>query len=263
MASFKTLKKTRAVIIEQPVPYFERYKSGKNVGKVKRKRQIQYNKELDTIFVDEQRQQVDDPKPTTIYITKSVLKVDDKDLPMIEFLMKHRDNEINGGTLFKLVDVEKDELYEIQQYEEKDKARHLLNEADDNLIRTIAVWFLGIKYITHRIQKLKITLRTKLDMNFKMADGKTDFSTALIEFFEEKNYDEKLAISIALKEGIIKISGNGKTICWGDSDDAIYVGSQAQDIIREISIWVKNDEEGRKTLKLISDKISNLKPQEK
>ena len=51
---------------------------------------------------------------------------------------------------------------------------------------------------------------------------------------------------------------NGKSIAW-DDDEVIYIGSQANSVVKEFAIWVKNDEEGRTILKIISEKISNLK----
>lgn len=252
MAIFKTLKKTHAVIIEQPSTYYEKDKK----GKVVRKRQIQYVAELDTIFVDEQRQQMENPKSSPIYITRSILKVEDDNRPLLEFMEKHSDNEANGGRVFKLMDIEKEEIYEVERFESMDKARSLLSEANDTLVRAIAVWFLGTSHIDQRIPKLKITLRNKLDMNLKLADGKTDFATALIDFINDKNSDEKLLITVALKENIIKIV-NGKSIAW-EGDEVIYIGSQAGNVVQEFAVWAKNDEEGRSVLKIITEKINHI-----
>ena len=261
MAHFKTLKKSHAVIVQQPIAYYERYKTdGKTwkKGEVKRKRQIQYVEDLETIFVDEQMKLVNNPKPTPIYITKGSLRVPDDNLPKIKLLTIHPHNEANGGSLFKLINVKKDELYQIQEYETLDKAREALGKADDNLIRAVAAWFLGTDYISKRIPKLKIILRRKLEMNLKLTDGKTLFVNAFLKFVNEKDNQEKLMVTLALSKGVIKIL-DGKTIAWGNSDEPIYVGSQAEYIVRECSVWLKNDEEGRNVLKLIAEKISNLK----
>ncbi len=254
MAHFKTLKKSHAVIVQQPIAYYER----KANGEVKRKRQIQYVEDLETVFVDEQRKLVDNPKPTPIYITRSSLRIPDDNLPMIKLLTIHPHNEANGGKLFKLIDVKKDELYEINAFEKLDKARATLGNADDNLIRAVAAWFLGSNYISQRIPKLKIILRKKLEMNLKLTDGKTLFVNAFNEFMNEKNNQEKLMVTLALSKDIIKIL-DGKTIAWGNSDEPIYTGTQPEYIVREFSGWVKNDEEGRNVLKLIAEKIENLK----
>ena len=262
MAHFKTLKRQNAaVIIQQPIAYYERYETNGKTwkkGKVKKKRQIQYVEDLETVFVDEQRKLVDKPRPTPIYIAKGILKVDDDNLPKIKLLMIHPHNEANGGKLFKLVDVVNDELYEVEKMEKLDKAKASLMNAEDNLIRAVAAWFLGHTFINQRIPKLKITLRNKLEMNLKLTDGKTLFVDAFNEFVEEKNNEEKLMVILALEKEIIRII-DGKTVVWGNSDELIYNGTQANYIVREFSVWVKNDEEGRNVLKLIAEKISNLK----
>jgi hypothetical protein len=255
MANFRTLKPQRAaVIVQQPIVYYQRNSKGKTT----KKRHIQYVEDLETIFVDEQRKLVDNPKPSPIYIAKGVLKIDDDNLPMLELMSKHPHNQANGGTLFRLVDVEKDDLYEVKQSEKIDKARASLIDMDDNLIRAVAAWFLGHSFISKSILKLKKTLRSKLEMNFKLTDGKTFFVDAFTEFIEEKNNEEKLMVMLAIQKGIITII-NGKTVAWGNSDEPIYNGSQPNYIVREFSVWVKNDEEGRNVLKLIAEKISNLK----
>lgn len=257
MAHYKTLKKTHAVIVKQPAIYYERFKTGDRKGKVKRQRQIQYVEGLDTIFVDEQRKLIDKPVATHIYITKGVLNVEDENITKKALMDAHPDNEANGGNLYKLVDVVNDELYQIKELEKLDKAKASLSEADDNLIRTVAAWFLGTSYITQRVSKLKLTLRNKLEMNLKLTDGKTLFVDAFTNFMAEENNQEKLMVTLALKEEIIKII-DGKTIAWAEFDDPIYTGSQATFIVREFATWVKNDEEGRNVLKLIAEKISNI-----
>jgi hypothetical protein len=257
MAIFKTLKKTHAVIVEQPVPFFEKHKSGVNKGKTRRKRMIQYVEDLDTIFVDEQRKLADKVVRTPIYITRNTIKCDDNEISKIELLNAHPDNVLNGGKLFKLVEIEKEELFELKKYEEMDRAKLALMGADDNLVRAIAVWFLGQRHIHERVPKLKILLRQKLEMNLLMADGKTEFAAALNAFMQEKTHDEKLLIVLAIEKGIIRIE-DGRKIAWGDSGDAMFIGSQANDVVKEMAVWVKTDEEGRETLKLIANKISNL-----
>ena len=76
-----------------------------------------------------------------------------------ELMDKHPDNVANGGNLFKFLDIEAEELYEIKQYEATDLAKSSLSKADDNTIMAVAVWFLGNGSLTRRISKLKIALR--------------------------------------------------------------------------------------------------------
>ena len=47
----------------------------------------------------------------------------------------------------------------------------------------------------------------------------------------------------------------GKKICWMDSGDSIFIGSQANEVVKEFATWLKSDKEGRETAKILSDKI--------
>jgi hypothetical protein len=248
---FKTVKSANIVIIQQPATYLERYpdnnKQGK-AGKVKRKRQIQYVEYLDTIFVDEQKSQDQDLKISPVYLAKKgSIKVDNDNITLIKFLTLHPDNIANGGKLFKLVNVAKDEEFEIESYEKLIEAEGSILGANDNLLRVISVWFLGNSYLNERASKLKkiLILKAKNDNNF--VDN-------LNKFIDDKNNEEKLTVTIALKEDIVKLVG-GKTIAWSDTGAVIFNGSQATDVIKEYAIWVQNDEEGRAHLKALMGKM--------
>lgn len=255
--TFKTLKKSYALIIEQPVLYNERFDSGKNKGKVKSKRKIQYVKGLDTIFVDEQISVLGHiPDPTPIYISKGIITINDDEIHMIDLMNKHQDNKENGGTLFKLLDVEVEEIYQIGEYQALDNARKSISDADDNVIRALGLWFLGNAKLKDRVPTLRIALRKRAEQNPKLANGK-HFVEELNNFIADKNNNEKLLITVALAEDILRIE-NGKTIVWGDSGEAIYTGSQATEIVRDFAIWVSTSEEGRQALKLITDKVGAL-----
>lgn len=257
VTSFVTIKKHHALIVQQPVIYYEKYKQGANKGKVKKKRQIQYCEDLDTIFVDEQRKLTDKPEVTPIFITKSILTIDNDNVPYITLMRSHPDNTDNGGALWRELDIEKEEAFEIAQYEALDKARSMLMSADDNLIRTVAIWFLGTSYAYKRINELKKIIRTKLDMNLKMADKQRHFVDVFIDFCEDKNNDEKLMVSMCMDKNLIKIA-DGKKVVWYDTEEVIFNGSQPHDVIKEFSFWLKNDEEGRTNSKILIEKLENI-----
>lgn len=251
MATFKTVKKSNVVIVQQPVVYYERYTSGANVGKVKRKRMIQYVEDLDTIFVDEQRKVVDNPKPTPIYINKSNLMIEDDNVTKIELMTIHPHNTANGGTLFFLLDVDKEEVLELGNYKTTHEAVSLILEANDNEVRAVAIWFLGKAFLNKTPSKIKIVLKQKIE-------GNIEFAKEVISFLNEKNNEEKLLVTLALNENIIRIA-EGKKIVWDKSNEVIFIGTQPNDVIREFSVWIKNDEEGRLTLKALTDKLGKTK----
>ena len=252
--SFVTTKKRHVMTVQQPILCTERFKQGAKEGKVKSRRLIQFNEDLDTIYLDEQRKMLDNPKPTHIFFTKKPLTIHQDERSRIEFLRKHPDNEANGGRYFKELDVVNDEILELKAYEELDKAKQSLMAADDNLVRAIAVWFLGSNYAYKRINKLKLTLRQKLDMNLQMQNSKKSFVEAFNEFVADKNNDEKLTLSTALDKNVIKIS-SGNKIAWSDTNEVIFTASRAGDVIKDFALWLKNDEEGRHLLKTLVEKL--------
>lgn len=258
ITTFRTLKKHNVVIIEQPSYWIEKYTSGAKSGQVKSRRQIQYCEHLDTIFIDEQIKLDPNPKVTPIYISKGTLSIPEIDYKKVEFMEKSHQNEANGGSLFKLLDIEKEEEFEIAAFEANDKAKFALSTADDNLVRTLAVWFFGVNYLHKSVNSLKIMLRRAIDLNQKLADGKTQFVDSFNDFVTDKNNDEKLMVSLCLSKEIIRIA-EGRKIVWNDSGEVIYIGSQAKEIVREFSTWVKNDEEGRTIYKVLVEQIEKLK----
>ena len=255
---FKTLKKHNVVIVKQPFIHVEKHKSGVKKGKMKKKRQIQYVEHLDSIYIDEQKSIEDNPKPTPIYLKKGVITIDDEEnTQKIEALRLHPDNEANGGRLFKEVNIEQEEIYEIQRFEALDKARTSIMTAEENVLRAAAVFFLHPSYLKKTSSTIKIRLREAVEAASLKKNDPTHFMLKINNFFAEKTNNEKLTVTLALHEGIILLT-EGKKIVWTDSKDAIYIAGQAKDVIKDFATWLKTDEEGRQTLSAIADKIEQL-----
>ena len=253
---FKTIDKANIVIVEQPAVYLERYPASNKLkaGQVKRKRQIQYVDYLDTIFVDEQKLKDDNPKINHIYLSrKGSIKVSKDDVTLIKFLRLHPDNVANGGKQFREFNLDKENQLEIESWEKLNKAEsHIISGENENLVRSMAVWFLGNSYLHQDISKLKKTLILKLRNDVTFVDD-------VNAFVEDKNNEEKLAVTIALKEEIIIVVG-GRSIAWAENtSEIIFLGSQSQDVVREYAIWVKTSEDGRAHLKMLLSKIEEKK----
>lgn len=255
---FKTLKKHNVLIVKNPFIYIEKHKSGTNKGKAKQKRQVRYVEHLDSLFVDEQVTVDPQALATPIYIKKGIIKIDDDNQQLIDFFKMHEDNEENGGRRFKEVNVENEELYELQKFEAIDSVKHSIMKANENTLRTAAVFFLNPSYLTKSISTIKLKLRQTVDVSTDKPTEPTSFVAKLNAFFDEKNNNEKLLATIALSENIIQIVG-GKKMAWMDSGEVIYVGSQANDVIKDFAVWLKNDEEGRQMAGILSKKIDALK----
>lgn len=241
-----------ATIVRQNITVTEDVKIGNTKKTQKKKRLIQYVKTLDTIYVEEQIQIMggEKPSPDPIYIHKGKLDVDENDTALIKFMDIHPDNKANGGHEFRKLDVEKEDLFEVNKFKKTSKISSTIMDAEENLARSIAVWFLGTAYIKMKINKLKKALYTRCQGDF-------DFVEKVEAFMADKATNQKLMVTLSLTENIIAIV-DGKKIAWmdnGEIGEIIYIGSQAKDLVTDFSVWLKTDEEGRETLQLIADKL--------
>lgn len=255
---FRTLKKHNVLIVKHPFIYTEKYKAGANKGKMKSKRQVQYVEHLDSIYVDEQKKIEPNPIPTPVYIKKMVISVEDDNPQLAEMLRLHPDNKANGGHIWKEVDVESEELYEIQKFEALDEARRHIMKADENTLRAAAVFFMNPNYINKTPSTIKIKLREVAEMSTTKQENPTEFVDKLNTFFNSDSNEEKLTTTLAINESIIKIMG-GKKVVWADSEETIYIAGQPKDTIPDFAVWLKTDKEGRQTLSTILSKLEKLK----
>lgn len=244
---FKTLSKNNVVILQNPAIQVDRFKTGNKKGRVKSKTRIRFCEDFDTIDIVEQNKIDPKARASSLFMRKGVYVATEDDIALVDFLRNTEQNEANGGRLFKEVDITTDELYEIEGFEALDKAIRALMDGSDSLVRAVAMWFVSPTSVHTPVNTLKLRLRKKLQ-----ADDV--FVTELNKFIEEDSSDEKLMISIALTEGIIEVT-DGKRIVWKDSGESIYLSPQAQDVIRNFAIWLKNDEEGREYSKAIAQKL--------
>lgn len=246
LVSFVTLRKSRATIIKQPSFVLKRNKEGKVVSK----RQIQYCPQLDTIYVDEQRKIEDNPRTEAIVIEKGILKVDDElDPRKVEFLK----NCEQYGKDFKILDIESDSLYQLEEFEKVDTASLAVKNASDNMVRALAMEFINPATANTKLpSQLKVQLIGLIRHN-AMLDDRVSFAEAVNSFIDDKSNKEKLLVSVAITEEII--STNGKQIIWTDSGESIYNAPQANDAIKSFALWLKNDTEGRAVLSALTEKL--------
>jgi len=258
--SFRTTRKTHAVILRQPFIAVE------NKGKENERRyRAQYAEGQTTLEIENQftgNPNKPHPDPTPIYITKGFKNLSVEENPlMLKAFEVHPDNVANGGRLFKEFDIKKEELLEIEAFEKEDEAKGKLKKASPTLIRAAAVWFLGQKYLDQNIStnKCKLVLRNAIEANAEVAGGSGNlFVDSFIAFMKEKDNEEKLLVAVAIEKGIIRIVAK-KKIVWAQSGEAVFNGSQAQEVIREFAMWLKNDKEGREVSKLLSQKVDEAK----
>lgn len=252
---FKTEQPRRRLIVKQPFFVVEKHKTGAKKGKVKSKRLAQYCEGIDTIFIDEQKKITENPERKHIYIKNDYLKVDEEDVRLLEAIRKHEDNVINGGNLFREIDLEKEELFEIEELEETDNVLSLLANASESTIITAGVWFFGMSFLERTAPSIKLKIREGIERS-KTEVPKYKFRNSLKQFLKSDNNDVKLIAVIALKENVISIR-NGKDIVWADTKELIYSSSQNKFVIKEFVQFLTVEEKGKQILGHISDKIDN------
>lgn len=247
---FVTTKKSKGTyIVNQNLTITDEIQIGNTKKKTKKRRVLRYVESLDSIFVDEQKSFLGDEKidSSPVFIVKGKREVKEDQINLISFLRKHPDNVANGGKDFKEFDETKEDKLEVEQFTKTANIVAKVMEADDNLVRSIAVWFLGIKNIKTDPVKIKKALYVKCHTSFK-------FALEVEKFMNDKGNEEKLLVTLALTKNVIRIK-DGKKITWIDSEESLFNGSQSKDLIAEFSTWLKSDQEGRETLKLIADKM--------
>tara|TARA_R110000772_G_scaffold35637_8_gene85843 strand:+ start:1975 stop:2757 length:783 start_codon:yes stop_codon:yes gene_type:complete len=246
--TFTSFKSRRGgLIIENPSFEIIKHKTTK---KVISKRRIRYCEGAQSVYLDEQMKLDPTLEASPIVIGKKNLSLDEERDPLkIEFLTKNQHFETQTSTGYKILNVDEDDLYEVKAYELSTKARAIILDGEENLVRSMIIEFISVNTALHtKINKMKTILIQKMEREGGL------FAEKVIEFANSKTNNEKLVISLAITEGIIAIN-DGKTVSWAVSGEAIYVASQAVSAIKDFAVWMKTDEEGRQVLKAISDKL--------
>lgn len=256
---FKTSKPRHAMILKQPFMVVERFKTGDKKGKVKSRRQAQYNEDYQSIYVDEQRKIDPQAKPTTVIIRKGKVLVDNDNISLLEALRTHPDNIKNGGKEFKEVDIEKEDLYEIEAFKLLDEANMYLMTADDSDIRTLATDVIGVHVVHEKLSKLRKQLRSMASVksNEKSEKLAVELRQTIVKFKEDENKTERLLTVVALENNVISLK-QGNKIVWGNTSELIFTATQKNDVIKEFSLWIKNDKEGREIYTSIAKKIEEI-----
>lgn len=247
---FKTINKSNVVFLKNPSKRKIIAKSGADKGKVTKIEPIMYNRDFDTIIVSEMKKIDPTVKPTSLSTRRGSFRVPEDDIYLLEFLRSSEQNEANGGTLFREVHVDKEDMFQVEAFEQYDNAIQHVMKASDNEARALGLNFISPASVNWTVQKIKLKLRTKLGNSEELVKAVNDF-------MGDKISEEKLLIALAINEKIIEIH-EGRKVLW-TGGDVFFTGSQSSDITNELSLWLKNDEEGRTYLKAISDKLPKKK----
>jgi len=239
---YRTLQKTNLLVIKNPIVINVKDDNGKVIGK----RKIQYSEEYNTIDYNEQIKIDKNVKATPIAFRKMMLKTYDNPT-LEEFLNTTSQNKDNGGNLFRLVDVEKEAEYQLQEFEVFDTAINFLNKSTQKQIKALAIWFLGNNVSHKKTPELKLLLRRRCQADI-------NFAKAINDFKEDDNKEIKLVIASALSKGIIKQFAN--KIIDGETDSRIFVSSDTKTVLNEYAVWLTRNKQGKENL---DDIIAKLK----
>jgi hypothetical protein len=254
---YVTLSKKRAVILPQNVNVTEVIEKSQGQGKPKTlqkvRRTIRYVEDLDSIYVDEQKKVDPDATQTNIAINKGVLKVDEDNHVLIKYLEVLPQNQANGGTLFKELIVDEEDRFELDRYKRITGANEILANADEKTTRAIGLEFIGQGALGKTPTKIKLMIRPLIDAD------KDNFIERFVKFSKSNLIDEKILLAIALDKGVLKVE-NGKNVKWGiDTEETVFVGSQAGSVLDEIATWFNVDSEGKTILASVAKKVKELK----
>jgi hypothetical protein len=252
---YSLLKKSRASNVPQNIAITEEVTEEGSKKKQKKRRIIRYVDSMDTIYVDEQDKIDPNAKQSNKAFIRGLLKVDPDDHVLVKYLEKLPMNKANGGQLFKELIIDEEDKYEIERFKRITDAQSILTKADDKLIRAIGIEFIGQGAIGLTTTKIMMKVRPLIEQDRVDPETKKSFIDRFTKFSKSKDIDEKLMLSMALQEGILKIH-NGKSIKWGiDGEEVIFTGSQAGSVLDEVSSWFKIDKEGQTTLATIAKKL--------
>ncbi len=174
---------------------------------------------------------------------------------MLEYLRASEQNEANGGKLFREVNVEADETFELEAYKAYDKAQDSVMKATDEQARSLAMTVISPTAVHQRVNQIKIKLRT-------MLSNSPELVKKVNNFLDDNIASERLTIATAMTEDIIALH-EGRKFVWADSKEVFFNASQASVAVDELALWLQNDPEGRDYLKAISKKINDLNPKPK
>ncbi|MFK5981441.1 MAG: hypothetical protein QM499_00890 [Flavobacteriaceae bacterium] len=250
---FETVLKTNVVMLKNPSKrkLFYPPSNKSKAGKVRKIEPIMYSKEYDTIIVKELKEIDADVKPTSLSTRKGQFRVQEDDIYLLEYLRGSEQNVANGGKMFREVDVQKEEAFQLDGYAAYDKAIYAVMNADNEQAKSLAMTFISPTAVNKSVQKIKLELR-------RMLGSSDDLVTKVNNYLDANIAEERLLIATAMDENIFSLVG-GRKFTWEQTKEVFFVASQSAIASDELALWLKNDDEGRQYLKSITEKVAEVK----
>jgi|TARA_Y100000310_G_C20704425_1_gene834144 hypothetical protein len=205
-------------------------------------RRIKYVPGTDTIFAEDIK---GDLKPESIWFSKGELMVRKDDKLKNEILQKHP----WYGSRYKLwsEDLENEQRLAVQRA--KSEARKLIDDADMDNIKSIALAVFGPQAISWKDTKCELQLREEADTN----------PARIKDVINQGNYQAKLLAGLAFVKGVVRENTKRTAVIWEDSQGVIIKLAKGENGIEELGRFLsKNTEESQEVLQSIGDRVESL-----
>jgi hypothetical protein len=205
-------------------------------------RRIKYVPGADTIYVEDIK---GDLKPQTIWFEYGDLRVrkDDKLLNMI--MTMHPWFNVR----YELWSQESENKKKLEEYRFKGTARQLIEDADQEKIKAIALAVFGYPAISWDDEKCELQLREYADTKPKK----------LQEVMGEKDYESKLLAGHAFVQDIVKENTGKTAVVWTETDGVILKLAKGEKGITELGRFLsKSTEESELVLQSIGERLEKI-----
>jgi len=184
-----------------PAKPIEEYIPGKKEGELGRSRALRYSPNQESIYVDEQK---GDVQVSEIVFNNGELKVPFNKPSLIKFMNAHPDNQANGGHLFreydpkaqsvalkKEMDLEIDAMIKVREMDQSEKVEYLRN------------------YLPSRVDKMD-----ESDIDLAVAQRAKQDPARFLEVLADPAQDRKNTIASAFAKGIITWKKGNSQVAW-------------------------------------------------
>lgn len=205
-------------------------------------RRIKFVPGTDTIFAEDIK---GDLQPEQIWFEYGDLRVLKDDKLKNELLQQHPWYN-KRYTLWSQESEDKEKLADLRF---KGEARKLIEEADQDKIKAIALAVFGYKAILWNEDRCELELRQEADSNPKN----------LKEIMDEKDYEAKLFAAHAFVQGIVEENKNKTAVIWTESAGVILKLAKGEKGISELGRYLATrTDESEMVLQSIGERLDKI-----
>ena len=172
-----------------------------------------------------------DKKPIpAVYFENGTLEVEPTDVLLLEILEKHR----FANKRYERYDPDTTAEKKLEAFHLREKALELVNVSGETRVKAMALALLGQETISFTVTQALAELKQKAYDNPK----------ALIDTYDEPDYEAKYVVALAYLKGIIKDNESQTSVIWADSGNPIIRLAVGEDGITQMSkfLAVKSEE---------------------